>query len=187
MEALRVQRAEFIVTGEARKRALLARCGDPKSQVQIAATNLFMVPLLIRPEFAHRGNAAATIAVFGLTLLLAFFVVCALLPLAVRCIVMLRRSWADVTCAVTISADGLELTTGVHTRRVPWSSIAGVTDSGTAFMFKRREALRLPIGVPKSALAQPDELWSQLDGLLVAKRGLMRKPGPRKLITNTAR
>lgn len=82
--------------------------------------------------------------------------------------------------------DGLSGTYGRRTISLLWAKIASVSDSGGFFVFTTRNRLQGSIWVPKSILANPHALWSQIDDVLVSKRGLLPKRGIPTLIVNTA-
>jgi hypothetical protein len=68
---------------------------------------------------------------------------------------------------------------------LPWKAIDSVADEGD-FLIVRYANGQRAIALPKRAVTTWSELWQTLDNRLMAKHGLIVRPG-RKLIVNSAR
>ncbi len=114
--------------------------------------------------------------------------------IAAAAVVLRRGANVAMRGDVTLTGDGLRGSLDGRPFALPWRQVESVLDSDGLWIFSvklrrlaqfRRDAWKR-IVIPKSALTDPAATWSQIDELLVAKRGLIRRPGTRAAIYNSA-
>ncbi len=159
---------EFSIAPSTKREAFAALFGTSnllRTQLFVAAIIVLNVIPLMHAAARHSNSDAVLYAFLSALYLFAVVVVLGL---------SYQRATFARTGALTFADDGLAGRLDGRTVTVAWRAVASVQNTGEFFVVRRRGLFSKLIVIPKHACADPRAFWSELDGRLVARRGLAR-------------